>query len=156
MLLTDTSPPQPVSPTVSLCGKPYLKKLQIADLATLQTRSILYLGNGLHAGISLHGHMWTIEGCFSRPTMRDRISLKSEIIGFFLTITPYLIDDGSWQWFWLFHNWLRFGVHFPRCKSQYQNIIADTVTYSVRRLCISLHSIGPKVCAYYPDICWSW
>ena len=82
-----------------------LKKWQNAHLASLQTRSILYLGNGLHAGISLHGHMWTIEGCFSRPTMRNRISLKSEIIGFFLTITPYLRDADWWWEFWLFHNW---------------------------------------------------
>ena len=43
--------------------------------------------------------------------------------------------------------WLRFGVHFPRCKSQYYNTIADTVTYSVRQLCISLHSIEPKTYA---------
>ena len=133
-----------------------LKKLKIADLATLQTRSILYLGIGLQARISLHGHMWTIEGCFYRPTMRNRISLKSEIIGFFLTIAPYLIDDGNRRCFWLFHNWFGCALEciFQDVKANIK--ISLLTTYSVLTTLHFFTLNWTKNICIIPDICWSW
>ena len=88
-----------------------LKKLKIADLATLQTRSILYLGIGLQAGIvgylcmAICGQLRVVflgQQCGTGFLWKVKLSASFSPSRH---ICATQIDDGNRWWFWLFHNW---------------------------------------------------
>ena len=138
MLLTDTSPPQPVSPTVSLCGKPYLRK------TWLHCKPI---------GISLHFAFGPIE---CKVPYVDNwglfLSANNAEPDFFEKWNYRLLSHHRTIFDWWREPEVVLTVSQLALECIFQDVKANIkisllTTYSVRQHCIFLHSIGPKACA---------